>query len=243
MSLIQRQPRPVKRNTDRLRDDRLFIVACDDTFAPKQYFDFFQITRIHVYVVPTEDGSSSAPHVLTRLLEIDHEEDDELWMLLDTDHCTAKNHLKTFIAAIHDAKQRGVKVALSKSCFEVWLLLHHVDETAVKTLKTAKQVEKALRKVLSSYNKTRLDPMHFPFESVVEACRRAERLDSSVSGGDIPDENTSRVYLLWKAIVAKALRSQLPPEFHKLLDFNANIGTTSVDTIEKNRPKRIKKKV
>jgi hypothetical protein len=38
MSLVQRQPRPLTRDAVSLRDDRLFIVACDDTYAPKQYF-------------------------------------------------------------------------------------------------------------------------------------------------------------------------------------------------------------
>ena len=40
MSLTRRKARPLKRDGTRLRDDRLFIVACDDTYAPKQYFDF-----------------------------------------------------------------------------------------------------------------------------------------------------------------------------------------------------------
>lgn len=244
MSLLQRQPRPVKRDSGRLRDDRLFIVACDDTYAPKQYFDFFQITRVHVHVIPTVDGTSSASHVLERLLGIDHEQDDELWMLLDTDHCTTKGHLKNFIAAIQDAKQRGVQVALSKSCFEIWLLLHHVAVSDIKTLKTARQAETALRHALSGYNKTRLDPKHFPIASVAEACERAESLDIVVSGGDIPDENTSRVYLLWKAIVAKALRSQLPPELHGLLDANtaSTIPMTSPSQVDETKNIRSKRR-
>ena len=85
MSLTHRKARPLTRDAASLRDDRLFIVACDDTYAPKQYFDFFRITRVQVHVIPTPDGSSAAEHVLDRLRNIDHEEDDELWMLLDTD--------------------------------------------------------------------------------------------------------------------------------------------------------------
>jgi hypothetical protein len=33
--MTQRLPRPLKRDKDSFRDDRLFIVACDDTFAPR----------------------------------------------------------------------------------------------------------------------------------------------------------------------------------------------------------------
>jgi phage major head subunit gpT-like protein len=84
MTLNPRQPRPLVRDAESLRDDRLFIVAFDDTFAPKQYFDFYRFPRIKIHVVQTLDGTSAAPHVLDRLLQIDHETDDELWMLLDT---------------------------------------------------------------------------------------------------------------------------------------------------------------
>ena len=221
MSLIHRKARPLERTTRSFRDDRLFIVACDDTYAPKQYFDAFAIPRIQVHVIPTTDGTSSAPHVLERLLGMDYEDGDERWLLLDTDHCTSREHLATFVETIRRAKQHGVRIALSKSCFEIWLLLHHVEEAVVTPLKNARAVEKALKRQLVGYNKRRLRPEDFPLESVVDACRRAETLDALVTGGDIPDGNTSRVYLIWKSIVSKALRSQLPAALHPLLPTEA----------------------
>ncbi|WP_206997027.1 hypothetical protein [Trinickia mobilis] len=114
MSLFERKPRPLKRDEKTLSDDRLFIIARDDTYAPKQYFDSFSIPRIQIHVVPTVDGTSAAPHVLDRLSKFDHEDDDELWMLLDTDHCTRDNHIGTFLGAIGEAKRKGMNVALSK---------------------------------------------------------------------------------------------------------------------------------
>src|SRR5580704_531259 len=112
MSLFQRKARPLSRDSASLRDDRLFVVACDDTFAPKQYFDFFRLTRVKIHVVPTTDGTSVAQHVLQRLLQFDHETDDELWMLLDTDRCTQGAHLLGFTDALRAARQAGVSVAL-----------------------------------------------------------------------------------------------------------------------------------
>jgi len=217
VSPIHRKPRPLKRDADSLRDDRLFIVACDDTYAPKQYFDFFKITRVQVHVVPTEDGTSAAEHVLERLRNIEHEEEDELWMLLDTDHYIQGTHLASFTAALAAAGQLGVNVALSRPCFELWLLLHHKEEAEVVPFSSAKEVEKALREELGQYNKTKLKQEHFQLESVFNACSRAERLDATVPGGEIPEGNTSRVYLLWKAIAAKALPSQLPEELRALI--------------------------
>ena len=210
MSLLQRKARPLKRDGLSLRDDRLFIVACDDTYAPKQYFDFFQIPRVQVHVVPTANGTSAARHVLERLLQFDHEEDDEFWLLLDTDHYTSEGHFPGFISALSEARQRGVHIALSRPCFELWLLLHHLDESAVVHLANAAETEDLLRATLGQYNKRRLKSEHYPIATVPDACKRAKRRDSGVSGGDNPEGNTSRVYLLWEAIVAKALPSQLP---------------------------------
>lgn len=216
MSLIRRKARPLSRDAGSLRDDRLFIVACDDTFAPKQYFDFFRIQRVQIHVIPTTDGTSASAHVLERLLQFEHDPDDELWMLLDTDHCAQGSHLQGFTMALRDATQKGVNVALSKPCFELWLLLHHLDEHSVGNLASAADVESKLRGVIGQYDKTRLKASHYPLEFVAQAHARAARLDATVAGGDIPAGNTSRVYRLLEAIVSKALPSQLPAELRNL---------------------------
>ncbi len=216
MSLPQRKARPLNRDTGSLRDDRLFIVACDDTFAPKQYFDFFRVPRVKIHVVPTTDGTSAAASVLARLVQFDHEPDDELWMLLDTDHCTSGPHLQGFMQALRDAHDAHVNVALSRPCFEFWLLLHCADGAVAGGLANCADVDAELRRRLGEYNKTKLKAAHYPFGSVAEACRRAELLDATVAGGDIPAANTSRVYRLLKAIAGKGLRSQLPEELRFL---------------------------
>jgi len=217
MPLIERKPRPLGREQRAFRDDRLFIVACDDTYAPKQYFEPFKLTRVHVNVVPTTDGTSSAPHVLARLMEFEHEADDELWMLLDTDHCTEPSHVRTFTQALKEAREKGVSVALSTPCFETWLLLHHLEETKVTDLTNARKTEEVLRRVLGDYDKTNLDPQHFTFGNVRAACERAERLARAAGHPDIPTAPGSQVHFLWRAIVSKALSSQLPEELRDLV--------------------------
>jgi hypothetical protein len=110
MSLIKDlKPRPLIRDTGSLRDDRLFIVASDDSYAPKQYFDFFRLTRVQVYVVetPLDENRCHAIDVLQRLEAIDHKEEDERWMLLDTDHYVNGPHVKEFRRIIKEAKEKG----------------------------------------------------------------------------------------------------------------------------------------
>lgn len=216
MALIALQPRPITRDGGSLRDDRLFIIACDDTYAPKQYFDFFRLPRVQVHVIPTMDGTSAAAHVLERLLNVAHEDDDELWMLLDTDHCIGPNHIGPFTTALADARRRGVKVALSRPSFEIWLLLHHAEEDQASELRDASEVESRLRTLLGEYNKTALKQRHYPAATVAQACERARRLDRGVAGGEVPSANTTRVYLLWHSMISKALASQLPHELRHL---------------------------
>jgi hypothetical protein len=216
MGLVQRKARPLQRDKQDFRDDRLFIIACDDTYAPKQYFDFFKLPRIHVHVVSTTDGTSHASEALLRLKEYEYRDEDQRWLLLDTDHCVKDAHQKNFSAALQQAKQAGIEVALSRPCFELWLLLHHAEVAEIISLKNAREVEAALATKLGSYDKTCLKKEDFLLSTVVRAINACRQLDESVFGGDIPTANTSRVYRLWLALIEHALPSQLPEVLHTL---------------------------
>lgn len=209
--------RPLARGAGTLRDDRLFLVACDDTYAPKQYFSFLRLSRVQIHVVETDDTKSAAVYVLERLKKFSVEDDDERWMVLDTDHCVEPNHFPSFNKALTEARQAGIKIALSKPCFELWLLLHHLDEGAVTALANAAKTEARLREVLGEYNKCNLKSEHYPLASIASAITRAERLDAQVQGGNRPAENTTRVYQLLKAILASIPVAQRPEELRAVV--------------------------
>lgn len=215
MSLTNRQPRPINRNALTMRDDKLFIIACDDTYAVKQYFGFFKMSRVQIHVIPSDARQSSAYHALERLRKIDHFDDDELWILLDTDHYICGEHLGNFTRTLSEARRANINIALSRPCFEVWLLLHH--ESNLAGLDNANMVERQLRDILGEYNKTSLKPEHYPIEKVADAIRNAETIDAIVGGNDIPDSTTTRVYLLWKSVINSLLPSQRPQAFIDLL--------------------------
>jgi hypothetical protein len=194
-----RKPRPLNRDLATYRDDRLFIVATDDTYAPAQYFAQFRMPRVQIHVVPSEDGKASANHVLDRLLKIDHEPDDERWLLLDTDHYTQPNHIAGFLATIKEARRQGVSVGVSRPCFELWLALHHLDPADVggEKLPDARAFEEALRTRLGSYNKRNLRAGDFPLSLLSVAIERAIAIDTE---GDLPTRNATRVYRLCQAV-------------------------------------------
>lgn len=198
------------------RDDRLFFVATEDTCAPKQYFDFLGQTRIHVFVLetPAGEGRSSPGHVVQRLEEArkhyDSNEDDEFWILLDTDHWVEPNHRKGLTDALSRARRRGVQIAMSNPCFDLWLLLHHEDVAPGHVLGGGSEVDKRLRRVLGEFNKTRLKAEHYPADKVKEAVRRARSLegDADHPKGYWPERTGTRVYRLVERLLGpKLLRS------------------------------------
>lgn len=209
-------PRPLVRETATFRDDRLFIIACEDTYAPRQYFEFFEIPRIQIHVVPTHDGRSSPSHLLDRLLDIEHAEYDERWLLLDIDHRGAGAHVANLVQTLREARRQGVNAAICNPCFKLWLLLHHRSEDDLGAFDDCAAVETALRQILGGYNKRRLQSRQFTRQSVAEACVRARRLDETPPWS-VPDDYAAQVHRVWEAIIEGAAPHQLPPEFRQIL--------------------------
>jgi hypothetical protein len=222
VSLIFREPRLLARDKPpvRYRDDRIFLVACDDHYAPKQYFGFFDMRRIRIIVAAAEDNRSAPRHALDRLRkqrkDMKLRARDECWLVLDTDHHLEDNHRPNFIELIREAEKDRIHVALSRPCFEFWLLLHHENWQGASALARCGDVETRLRSAVGEYNKTELKREHFVNGSVEAATLRAERLDASVAGGHLPAGPTTRIYKLIRAIVAKALPADLPRELRQL---------------------------
>ena len=209
---------PLVRKEGEYRDDRLFYIGCDDRYAPDQYFGFFKMPRIKICMVPAADNLSHAQYVLDKLKPIKCEDDDEKWMVLDTDHCTKGNHFASYEKALSEARRIGVHIAISCPCFEVWLAFHHSPVDEVVKLATAELCSQHLSKVTNGYNKTQLREEAFPIETLPEAYHRAVKRDAEVVGGDKPDGVTTRVYQVWHNILMKALASQLPGVLRDLAD-------------------------
>jgi len=199
MSLTHRKRRPLRRDKADFRDDHFILIASDDKYAPQQYFESLQLRGIKFFVEPASDTESSAERVLQRLLRYDHEPDDERWLVLDTDHRDQGPHLRGFISTLKEAEDKGINIALSKPCFEVWLLLHQADEESAAGLMKCGEIIDRLKAVPDGYNKTNIRPERF-VEHMPLACERARRLDESVSGGLIPASNTTRVYKIFDAL-------------------------------------------
>jgi hypothetical protein len=195
-----------------LRDAKLFVVATEDTCAPKQYFSFFPHPRVHVKVLETQDGLSSPEHVIKRLVAYANDyqigEEDQLWALLDTDHWIMGNHKQNLIASLNDARSHGYRVAMSNPCFDLWLLLHHLPVAVGHVFANSDEIANAIRAACGEFNKTNLKSSHYSSEQVANAVQHAKALEPSgvdVETGFWPESTGSRVYLLIEQLRAAGL--------------------------------------
>lgn len=92
---------------------------------------------------------------------------DEVWCVVDVDQYD-------IAAATAEARRLGIGLAVSNPCFEVWLLLHHVDCHAY--CNGPPDVERRLKKHVSAYDKTELEFGKFA-DGVHDAVKRAKSLD------------------------------------------------------------------
>lgn len=215
MSLIQKKPFRIGRAEREQRDDRIFVVATEDTNAPEQYFNHlnprFSRVRVVPLSTPKNSGESSAYHVVQRLQEAfeqaqdrgDIQDGDEFWVLIDTDHRTRGNHLRNTTSALAHARRVGFDVAASNPCFELWLLLHHIDVPPRAELGQCAAIEDELGRVCGGYNKSKLRPADFPLEKVSDAIRRARQLELNPDDpvGWWPEGMGTRVYRLLERIL------------------------------------------
>jgi hypothetical protein len=202
-----KKPRPLAREEMAYRDDRLFVIATEDTHAPKQYFSdstIFRNPRIHVRVLPTEEGCSSPKHVMDRLDQYAREyaldADDVLWLMLDTDHWLEPNHCANFHRVCEDADKKGFRLAHSNPCFEVWLLLHFTDLAATEQFTKGQEVVDRLKAAMGTYNKRNLDVTKFSHENIRLAANRAEELDGAPSD-PWPQKTGTHVYRIMKELL------------------------------------------
>lgn len=216
MNDLPEQTGAIAREEGAFRDDRIFHIGCDDRYAPDQYFGFFKLPRVRILVYPAVDNLSHAKYVLEKLRAVEVEDDDERWMVLDTDHCIEDGHFESYEKALSEARQLRIRIAISRPSFEVWLALHYSDFADMDGLATADDFGKHLKQVMGGYDKTQLRMEDFPIQRVPLAYVRAKCRDAEVAGGDKPEATTTRVYKIWESILSKTLFSQLSGELLEL---------------------------
>lgn len=195
-----RKKRPLKRTAGALRDSSLVVIATEGSHTEKQYFGLFKSSRVQVFVLPTKDTKSSPEHVLKRMTGFEtHSEigdGDVLCLMLDVDRWGDKK----LSQVCGQASDRGYMLAVSRPCFEVWLLCHFDEPDADWT--NCSEVITHIRKIRGKYNKSNLDLSWFHQDNVTAAIERASRIDTS-QGKRWPQSVGSHVYRVVEEILKR----------------------------------------
>ena len=206
-----RKKRPLDRKASPVRDANLVVIASEDRYAVRQYFDFFESTRMQFRVLETQDGKSAPEHVLNRIdayrEEFEIGEGDMFWVVCDCDHWVEPNHIQNLTRVLQECRQKGIEVALSNPCFDLWLLLHFADFPAENVL-SCDEVAARLRATAGGYDKTKVYKLPIDDEKVSAAVKRA--VDKHPSLEEIPMRLQTAVHLIIRSLVDKRIIAVRP---------------------------------
>jgi len=201
-----RKKRPLKRVDGVHRDAILVVIASEDRYAVKQYFDLFKSTQIQFRVLETDDGRSSPQQVMSRLDEYIEEhqfgDGDQFWFVADTDHWIESNHIQNLVEVARLCRQKGIQVALSNPCFDLWLLLHFDDFPAEQSL-SCSAIADRIRSVVGAFNKTKVFRLPIDNASVANAIARSSaNYDASAI---IPENLQTALHSIIQQLVAEGI--------------------------------------
>lgn len=104
-----------------------FAIVCEGRKIETIYFDgvrrALRLSTAKVFV----EGLGADPLTVVKRAEQHLADFDQVWAVFDVEAPQPHNSLQ---AAIERAHARGVQVAISNPCFELWLLLHFHDQSA-----------------------------------------------------------------------------------------------------------------
>jgi len=181
---------------------KFFIVATEGEKTEKLYLDEFKPSRdavMQVKVLENKQHKTRPKECLERLKSYEAKyqlgPEDELWLMIDRDSWE-EAELNEVAAEI--AKNPKFHLALSNSCFELWLYLHLADN---RPFDHRDKLPPALAKILGRYDKADYDVERI-VKGVDEAIARAEKLDTPPQN-PWPKNQGTHVYRLMKKILGR----------------------------------------
>ena len=193
------------------RDASIIGIACEGDVTEYRYFEEFKErytefpSRIHIELIKRQEATQSAPEYVIASIDAFKKSkagpDDEFWAVIDYDRWGDKKMSEI----IQQAFQKGYHVAVSRPCFEAWLLLHWIPKSDITEAmlldfnkKSCKEIASEIRKIQGHYKKDLND--------VVEYVERAEIAIENARSLDVnpvdrwPRTFGSRVYQLCERI-------------------------------------------
>ena len=134
--------------------------------------------------------------------ELNYEEGDLVFSLIDYDVNVPKGKLNKLNVAIRKAQENNIKVLLSNPTFEIWYLLHYKYST--KCFNSNEDVIYELKKYIKNYQKN-LDVYNLLIDKLPNAINNAKKLEDyhcKQGNSDLCDKcPSSDVYKLMEIVV------------------------------------------
>lgn len=137
---MPRQQHPFTRPSNLRPPERLFLIATEGSITEKWYFEAVQqsfwqegngIIQLVILPTPKKNGSSHPNAVFKRLQEAKQEtrlnQQDAFWVVIDWDQWVDEHKLDMDAFVLKLKKHPRFFLAVSRPCFEFWLLLHLTD--------------------------------------------------------------------------------------------------------------------
>ena len=197
-----------------IKEPSLIVVAAEGEAAEQRYFLGIvdkleeQGTQLKLLVLPPREGGHSAPkHVLKQLSDYETNfglgEDDDLCLVIDRDRQSWTEEQIAWVA--QECANKQYLLALSNPCFELWLLLHHVDVNSLSEKQKQEiyenkndHLKKEVSRVKGGYKSSRLKLEDF-WDFTDIAIARAKALDTEPQYR-WPNTVGTRVYLIIEKI-------------------------------------------
>jgi hypothetical protein len=207
-----RSARPLKRKVETREPRKTILVFCEGQRTEPEYLEALRREPVVRDVAAVDlrvhsAGSGAVPFTLVQAAvaakeraEDEEGEIDEVWCLFDVEW--PKNHPR-LREARRLATEKGVKLAISNPCFELWLILHFEERSAWLDTETATRER---RKHDRSADKGLDASRYMALRS--EAARRAVLLERRHEGNGtaFPNDNPSSGMHLLLASIAPASR-------------------------------------
>lgn len=197
-----------------VRDYKLFAIACEGDKTEPKYFDVFQYlsNKIKIDVITDTSENNSAPKwVLNKAMKyIDKnglEAEDDLWFVIDVDRWSIEQISEL---ANYCADFPNWNICVSNPCFEVWLYLHKKENLDDLDAYSCKDLKYAI----AQFEKGGYHPLKF-LSNIEKAIENAQNLDKTQHF--IPEEKSTKVYLLAEAILKEVRLSDLEVFIQKKL--------------------------
>lgn len=184
-------------------------IYCDGKKTEKQYFNKVKsgLREVTFQVIPV----GGDPYIMVKRAAADtpsneHLDGDQIWCVFDVEAPETKPKIAE---ALDLAKEKKINCAISHPCFDLWLLLHFVDQRAYLTTDEACH---KLQKYLSGYSARRKHVTEQGYEDLElrhqEARQRAKVLEVQHGDAAVKECNPSTsVWRLSEAIDALYRRS------------------------------------